>query len=77
MDAPQPPHMTAAAWLALGLFVSAVWIAGSIFFDGSGIVGLIGAPIFVLLYVAAIIVVDRWVSSGDGFFQGLHSQKPK
>jgi hypothetical protein len=71
MDAPQPPHMTAAAWLVLGIFAFIVWCVGAVFFDGGGTLGLIGAPAFVLLYIAAIVVVDRWVTLGRRFFERL------
>jgi hypothetical protein len=65
MDAPQsPPHMTGWAWLALGTFAVIVWVVGATIFDRGGIVGLIGAPIFALLYIVAIVVVDRWVNLG-------------
>jgi hypothetical protein len=65
MDAPQsPPPMTAWAWLVLGILAVTVWGVGATFFDKGGIVGLIGAPIFALLYIVAIVIVDRWVNSG-------------
>jgi hypothetical protein len=56
--------MNAWAWLGFGTLSCAVWIAGGSFFDSSSPVGLVGVPVFAMLYIAAVLVVDQWVMLG-------------
>jgi hypothetical protein len=59
----KPMHLSFAAWLLLGAVAYAAWVLNAVV-EGSSISAIIVGPILVLLWVAAVLVVDHWVARG-------------
>jgi hypothetical protein len=56
-------HISIRAWLAIGALAGVVWGINALV-EGSSVLALIVGPIIVCLWVAAVVVVDRWVEQG-------------
>src|SRR5437016_1271757 len=59
----KPMHLSLTAWLLLGAVAYVAWLLNAVV-EGSSIFAIIIGPLLVLLWVAAVLVVDRWVTGG-------------
>jgi hypothetical protein len=59
----KPMHLSFTAWLLLGAMAYVVWILNAVV-EGSSTFAIIAGPLLVLLWIAAVLVVDRWVTGG-------------
>jgi hypothetical protein len=57
------PKTRRAWWWCLGVLAYVAWAISAVL-EGDGVFTLIGGPLLVLVWVAAIIAVDRWVGTG-------------
>jgi hypothetical protein len=58
-----PMHLSRTAWLLLGILECVAWILNAVV-EGSSTLAIIIGPLLVLLWVAAVLVVDRWATKG-------------
>ena len=57
-------HISVKAWLIIAALAGVVWGLNALV-DGSSMFALLVGPIIMCLWVAAVVVVDRWVSRGN------------
>jgi hypothetical protein len=57
----KPMHLSFTAWVLLGAVAYVAWVLNAVV-EGSSISAIIVGPLLVLLWVAAVLVVDRWVT---------------
>jgi hypothetical protein len=57
----KPMHLSFMAWLLLAAVASGAWVLNAIV-EGSSTFAIIVGPLLILLWVAAVLVIDRWVA---------------
>ena len=63
MDQLNPMHVSRMGWLLFGALAYVVWVLNALV-EGSSTLAIIVGPLLVFLWVAAVLVVDRWVARG-------------
>jgi hypothetical protein len=64
MGRPSEVHISIKAWLIFAALAGVVWGLNALI-EGSSMLALLIGPIIMCLWVAAVVVVDRWVSQGN------------
>jgi hypothetical protein len=60
----EPLHLSFAGWLLLAAVAGLAWLLNAVV-EGSSISAIIVGPLLILLWVAAVLVVDHWVVRGE------------
>jgi hypothetical protein len=59
MDQLNPMHLSARAWLLLGALAYVAWVLNAVV-EGSTMLAIIVGPVLVCLWVAGVLLIDRW-----------------
>jgi hypothetical protein len=63
MDQLNPLHLSVRAWLLLGALAYVAWVFNAIV-EGSTVLAIVVGPILVCLWVAGVLLIDRWARKG-------------
>ena len=63
LDRLSPMHLSRMAWILFGALAYLAWVLNAVV-EGSSTLAIIVGPLLVFLWVAAVFVVDRWVTRG-------------
>jgi hypothetical protein len=63
LDRLSPMHLSRMVWLLLGALAYLAWVLNAVV-EGSSTLAIIIGPLLIFLWVAAVLVVDCWVTKG-------------
>jgi hypothetical protein len=64
MDQLNSLHLSIRAWLLLGALAYVAWVLNAVV-EGSTALAIIVGPILVCLWVAGVLLIDRWARKGS------------